>query len=85
MHGRSLEGTRTCKRCCWHFLNPVLDTNFLTSLPFGQPVWFFFFFFGVPPSKDLLSIKSQRRLVKMSILLINERGCDESYNKLLSQ
>ena len=49
----------------------MFDTYFLTNLPFGQPVLFFLFahgFFGCPPSKDLLPIKIQRRLVKTSIL-----------------
>ena len=42
----------------------MFDTNFLTTLSFGQPV----LVFGFPPSKDLLPIKTQRKLVKMSIL-----------------
>ena len=77
---------------CWHFYQPtfsnsrvrhsvtadtctVFDTYFLTNLPFGQPV----FLFGSPPSKDLLSIKTHRKLVKMSILckmsLPDQRDC----------
>lgn len=42
----------------------LFDSNFLTTLPFGQPV----LLFGCPPSKDLLPIKTQRKLVKISIL-----------------
>ena len=49
------------------FAAAVFNTNFLTNLPFGQPTSFFWLsmgFFGCPLSKDLLPIKTQRRLVK---------------------
>ena len=62
----------------------VFDTNFLTTLPFRQPFFFFIargFFFGCPPFKDLLPIKTQRRLVKMSNLFT--KG-DKSYKTVIS-
>ena len=63
---------------------PVFATNFLTNLPFGQPVLFFWLFMVSFGSKDLLPIKTQRRLVKMSILSVHETGYNDSYNKLVS-
>ena len=63
----------------------VFDTNFLYYFALWATFFCFFscpwFFFGRPAFKDLLPIKTQRRLVKMSNL--STKG-NKSYNKLLS-
>ena len=58
------------QRCCFvgyvtydFGICAVFGTYFLTNLPVGQPVLFFRLpmdFFGCPPSKDLLPIKTQK-------------------------